>query len=51
MDEPTYRDDLKCPETDEPIPLDEFSVRVFSDEIHFVWCPDCRVSHQFNPKP
>ena len=44
-----YRNDIRCPDTDEKIPLNDFSIAKFSDEILFIYCPMCRASHQFNP--
>ena len=49
MDKPRYRDDIRRPESGEKIPLNDFSIARFTEQILFVYCPMCRVSHQFNP--
>lgn len=47
---PQYRDDITCPKSGEAIPLDRFSISKFTERIYFIWCPDCRVYHQFVAK-
>jgi hypothetical protein len=50
-----YRSDLTCRKTGEPIPLDNFSISKWSDRLWLVYCPECRVMHEFEvalePKP
>lgn len=44
-----FRDDITCPKSGEPIPLDKFSISKFSDQLYLVHCPACRVMHEFVP--
>lgn len=43
------RPDLTCRKTGQPIPLDDLSVMKWSDKLWLVYCPDCRVMHEFTP--
>lgn len=40
---------VRCPKTGEPIPLDKFSISKWSDQLYLVYCPTCRVMHEFTP--
>jgi hypothetical protein len=44
-----FRDDITCPRTGEPIPLDKFSISQWSEELYLVHCPTCRLLHEFTP--
>ena len=42
------RNDIVCPKTGEPIPLDKLSICKWSDKLYLVHCPTCRVMHEFD---
>jgi len=45
----TTRPDITCRRTGDPIPLDEMSISKWSDNLYLVYCPTCRVMHEFTP--
>jgi hypothetical protein len=43
----TTHPDIMCHKTGKLIPLDKLSCSKLDQTLYAVWCPDCRVLHQF----
>ena len=48
-DAQSFRDDITCPVSGDPIPLNKLSVSKWSDQLYRIFCPACGVWHDFTP--